>query len=73
VTKPTAGGRTKNIDSIVERVQAEIPSMTKEAILLKIDVVRKKNNGTIGNLTMAKLVEQIRMLHHEGQVLRSVF
>jgi hypothetical protein len=69
VTKPTVGGRTKNIDSIVERVQAEIPSMTKEAILLKIDIVRKKNNGTIGNLTMAKLVEQIRMLHNEGQVL----
>jgi hypothetical protein len=43
--------------------------MTKEAILLKIDIVRKKNNGTIGNLTMAKLVEQIRMLHNEGQVL----
>ncbi len=73
MTKPTVGGRTKNIDSIVERVQAEIPSMTKEAILLKIDIVRKKNNGTIGNLTMAKLVEQIRMLHNEGQVLWSVF
>ena len=66
---PPARGTGRGLEVIVERVQAEFPSMTKETILSKIEIVRRNNNGTIKGLTLAKLVDQIRMLNHGKQNL----
>ena len=60
------GGAKSSLDDIVSKVQKKIPSMTKEAILFKIDIVRKNNNGTIRSLTLSSLIDQIRLLNNQG-------
>jgi hypothetical protein len=75
-----ARGTGRSLELIVERVQAEFPSMMKETILGKIEIVRRNNNGTIKGLTMAKLVDQIRMLNqgrhnlnHNFQIIDQIY
>ena len=55
-----------SLEDIVSKVQRKIPSMTKEAIIFKIDIVRKNNNGSIRNLTLSTLIDQIKSLNTQG-------
>jgi hypothetical protein len=58
-------GHGKSLDSIAERVQKLIPEMSKEAILSKIDIVRK-NNGTLKGVTVKAVAKRIRELNERG-------
>ena len=50
---------------VVETLRRSFPHLSRDTILSKIDVIRKKNNGTMTGLTVGTIAEKIRQLELE--------